>query len=59
MVVMKHAGVPVNDLHTLVEHAGKEKLIGPGTHYTPAGYEMLAGAVTGSILRTLAGGRTR
>jgi lysophospholipase L1-like esterase len=55
LVVMKQAGVPINDLHKLVEDGGKEKLmLGDGTHYTPAGYEMLAAAVTDSILRTLA-----
>ena len=53
--IMKQAGVPINDLHKLVEDGGKEKLIGgDGTHYTPEGYEMLAAAVTESILRSLA-----
>lgn len=60
MKVMTQAGVPIDDLHKLVEDGGKEQLIGPdGTHYTPAGYEMLAAAVTDSILRSLPGGRTR
>jgi lysophospholipase L1-like esterase len=55
VAVMKQAGVPVNDLHKLIEDGGKEKLIGPdGTHYTPEGYEILAAAVTNSILRSLA-----
>jgi lysophospholipase L1-like esterase len=54
VAVMKQARVPVDDLHKLVEDGGKEKLIGPdGTHYTPAGYELLAEAVTNSILRSL------
>ncbi len=53
--VMKQAGIPVNDLHKLVEDGGKEKLLLPdGTHYTPEGYEMLAGMVAESILRALA-----
>jgi lysophospholipase L1-like esterase len=53
--VMKQAGVPVNDLHRLVESGGKEKMLGgDGTHYTPEGYERLAAAVTDSILRSLA-----
>jgi lysophospholipase L1-like esterase len=53
--VMKQAGTPINDLHKVVESGGKEKLIsGDGTHYTPAGYEILAAAVTDSILRSLA-----
>ncbi len=60
MKVMTQAGVPIDDLHKLVEDGGKEKFIGPdGTHYTPAGYEMLAAAVTESILRSLEGGWTR
>jgi lysophospholipase L1-like esterase len=54
VAVMKQAGVPINDLHKLIEDGGKEKLIGPdGTHYTPEGYEILAAAVTNSILRSL------
>jgi lysophospholipase L1-like esterase len=53
--VMKEAGVPVNDLHKLVEEGGREKLfLRDGTHYTPAGYEMMADVVTASILRSLA-----
>ena len=53
--VMKQAGLPINDLHGLVESRGKEKLMGgDGTHYTQEGYEMLAVAVTDSILRSLA-----
>jgi len=54
VAIMKQAGVPIDDLHKRVEEGGKEKLIGPdGTHYTPAGYEMLAEAVTNSILPSL------
>jgi lysophospholipase L1-like esterase len=55
MAVMNQAGIPVNDLHKLIEDGGKEKLmVDDGTHYTPAGYEMLAAAVTDYILRGLA-----
>jgi lysophospholipase L1-like esterase len=55
VAVMKAVGVPVDDLHALVENAGKDKImLGDGTHYTPAGYEMLARAVTDSVLRALA-----
>jgi lysophospholipase L1-like esterase len=55
VAAMKQAGVPINDLHKLVEDGGKEKLIlGDGTHYTQEGYDMLAAAVTKSILRSLA-----
>jgi lysophospholipase L1-like esterase len=55
VAVMKEARVPVNDLHKLVEEGGREKLfLGDGTHYTPAGYEMMADIVTASILRSLA-----
>ena len=53
--IMKQAGVPVNDLHKRVEGGGMEKLMsGDGTHYTDEGYEVLAAAVTQSILRALA-----
>jgi lysophospholipase L1-like esterase len=52
--IMKQAGVPINDLHRLVDRGAKEKLMsGDGTHYTPEGYEILAAAVTDSILRSL------
>jgi len=52
--VMKQAGVPIDDLHTLVESRGRDKVMGPdGTHYTQDGYEILAAAVTDSILRSL------
>ena len=55
--VMKQAGVPINDLHKLVESRGRGKLIGgDGTHYTPEGYAVLASAVTGDILRGLTAG---
>ena len=55
MAVMKQAGIPVNDLHKLVEDSGAEKLLtSDGTHYTQEGYERLAAAVTDSILRSLA-----
>jgi lysophospholipase L1-like esterase len=58
VAVMKQAGVPINDLHELVEAGGREKLLlGDGTHYTQEGYEMLAAAVTDSILRSLADSR--
>jgi lysophospholipase L1-like esterase len=52
--VMKRAGVPINDLHQIVEDGGKEKLMtGDGTHYTQQGYETLAAAVTENILQML------
>ena len=52
--LMKQVGVPINDLHKLVEDGGKEKIMaGDGTHYTQEGYEMMAAAVTDSILRSL------
>jgi lysophospholipase L1-like esterase len=54
VAVMKQAGIPVNDLHKLVGDHGKEQLMaGDGTHYTDAGYELLAAAVANSILRSL------
>ena len=55
MSIMNQAGIPINDLHKLVEDGGTERLLGgDGTHYTQEGYEMLAAAVTASILDTLA-----
>lgn len=52
--VMKKAGVPINDLHAVVTKGGPEKLLGAdGTHYTPAGKELLAEAVADAILREL------
>ena len=42
--VMSEAGVPVHDLHTIVRRGGVEALLtADGTHYTPAGNELLAG----------------
>jgi lysophospholipase L1-like esterase len=52
--VMKQAGVPINDLHQLVETRGTHKVMNPdGTHYAPEGYEMMATVVADSILRSL------
>ena len=53
--IMKQAGVPITDLHKLVESGGKERLmLADGTHYTEEGYDVLAAAVTRSILGSLA-----
>jgi lysophospholipase L1-like esterase len=53
--VMKLAGVPINDLHQVIESGGGRTLMnGDGTHYTPEGYTRLAAAVTNSILHSLA-----
>ena len=53
--VMKQAGVPINDLHQVIESGGGQTLMNSdGTHYTPEGYARLAAAVTKSILRSLA-----
>lgn len=53
--VMKACGVPVNDLHWVVEQSGVEKLLNAdGVHYTPAGSAILAEAVADSVLRQLA-----
>jgi len=55
--VMKQAGVPIDDLHAVVESGGKERLmLADGTHYTEEGYEALAAAVSESILRSLVSG---
>lgn len=53
-VVMKDAGIVINDLHWVVEHGGPATLLGSdGTHYTPSGCELLAEAVADCILRQL------
>lgn len=47
-------GVPVHDLHRVVEDGGAGKLLGKdGTHYTPDGYERLAEAVADCVRRQL------
>jgi lysophospholipase L1-like esterase len=52
--VMKLAGVPINDLHQVIESGGGKTLMNSdGTHYTPEGYAKLAAAVTRSILPSL------
>ena len=52
--IMKQAGVPINDLHKLVESGDKQRLVlSDGTHYTQEGYEILGAAVTNSILSSL------
>jgi lysophospholipase L1-like esterase/dienelactone hydrolase len=52
--VMREAGVPVDDLHGIVEDGGADKLLGnDGTHYTAAGYGRLADAVADCVLRQL------
>ncbi|MCC2668082.1 MAG: hypothetical protein K0Q72_553 [Armatimonadetes bacterium] len=52
--VMRETGVTIHDLHWLVQHRGGPKLqMADGTHYTPAGYEVLAEAVADSITRQL------
>lgn len=50
--VMHEAGVPVHDLHGVVEQAGVATMLGKdGTHYGPAGYERLAEAVADTVMR--------
>lgn len=52
--VMLQAGVPVHDLHWVVEQGQPEQLLGrDGTHYTPEGNARLAEAVADCILRQL------
>jgi hypothetical protein len=51
---MRSAGIPVHDLHWVVEQGGIDKLLGAdGTHYTAAANEKLADAVADCILRQL------
>ncbi len=50
--VMGELGVPVHDLHWVVEQGGPEAMLGPdGTHYTDAGSDRLAEAVADCVLR--------
>jgi dienelactone hydrolase/lysophospholipase L1-like esterase len=52
--IMREAGVPVHDLHWLVQRNDPEKmLLRDGTHYTPEGYARLAEAVSDCLLRQL------
>jgi lysophospholipase L1-like esterase len=53
--LMRKNGVVVHDLHEVVNQVGAIKLLaGDGTHYTAAGNERLADAVTDCVLRHLA-----
>lgn len=52
--VLAELGVVVDDLDRIVRDGGPGELLGKdGTHYTPAGYDRLADAVTDSIKRRL------
>ncbi|MBA4064120.1 MAG: hypothetical protein C0501_10485 [Isosphaera sp.] len=52
--VMADLGVPVDDLNRIVRDGGPGELLGKdGTHYTPAGNERLADAVTDVVRRQL------
>src|SRR5262249_40281058 len=58
LAVMRVAGVPVHDLHGVVEQGGAEQLLSAdGTHYTAAGYERLAEAGSGTGLAPLSNPR--
>jgi lysophospholipase L1-like esterase len=52
--VLLELGVPVNDLYRIVQDGGPAEMLGKdGTHYTPAGNERLASAVTDCVKRQL------
>jgi dienelactone hydrolase/lysophospholipase L1-like esterase len=52
--IMGELGVPVDDLHWVVEQGGMDTMLGPdGTHYTAAGSDRLAEAVADCLLRHL------
>jgi dienelactone hydrolase/lysophospholipase L1-like esterase len=52
--IMSELGVPVDDLHWVVEQGGMQAMLGAdGTHYTPAGSDRLAEAVADCVLRHL------
>ncbi len=51
---MKDLGIPVDDLHWMVEKGGAAALLGgDGTHYTAEGYELLGQAVADCVSRHL------
>jgi lysophospholipase L1-like esterase len=53
--VMHPLGIPVHDLNAIVQHYGPDKLMAKdGTHYSPAGSEILATAVADCLQRHLA-----
>jgi dienelactone hydrolase len=52
VAVMRELGVPVHNLHWVIEHGGPQTMLGPdGTHYTAAGSDRLAEAVADCVLR--------
>jgi dienelactone hydrolase len=54
VTVMQELGVPVSDLNRIVQDGAPAAMLGKdGTHYTPAGYERLADAVTDVVKRKL------
>jgi dienelactone hydrolase/lysophospholipase L1-like esterase len=54
IAIMGELGVPVDDLHWVVEEGGAATMLGPdGTHDTPAGSDRLAEAVADCVLRHL------
>jgi dienelactone hydrolase/lysophospholipase L1-like esterase len=58
--IMRELGVPVDDLHWVVEQGGTHTMLGPdGTHCTASGSDRLAEAVADCILRQLTISRYR
>jgi dienelactone hydrolase/lysophospholipase L1-like esterase len=56
--VMKEAGVPLHDLHWVVEQEGAAGVMLPdGTHYSEAGYTRLGEAVADCVLRQVTVGK--
>jgi len=54
--IARRLSVSINDLHGLVVRSGRDRLLRPdGVHFTPEGYEALAGQVAGKILAALDG----
>ena len=54
IAIMGELGVPVHDVHWVVEQGNPETMLGPdGTHYTAAGSDRLAEAVADCVLRQL------
>jgi lysophospholipase L1-like esterase len=52
--VCERLGVCTNDLHAVVEEAGRDGLLqADGVHFTPGGYELLGRAVTRAVRNNL------
>jgi len=54
LAVVRAHKLPVNDLHRVIEQAGREKCLGPdGVHFNERGYALLAEAVAAAVAASL------